>query len=220
MVFFFSAAAIQTLNAFRILGVVNKTQPRKGTEAVKNLLAMLLAAAAIAIASQDVFAQMNDMNPMVGGAAMLRSRDIIDNAVNSQDHTTLVAAVKAAGLVETLKGKGPFTVFAPTNDAFAKLPAGTVDTLLKPENKGTLTKVLTYHVLAGKFDSGAIAKRIKSGKGKTTFKTVSGDWLTATMEGDDLILRDEKGGTSRVTIKNVYQSNGVIHVVDSVLLPN
>jgi uncharacterized surface protein with fasciclin (FAS1) repeats len=188
-------------------------------DAVKKLFVMLLAAAAIAIASQDVFAQMNDMNPMVGGAAMLKSRDIIDNAVNSQDHTTLVAAVKAAGLVETLKGKGPFTVFAPTNDAFAKLPAGTVDTLLQPENKATLTKVLTYHVLAGKFDSEAIAKRIKSGNGKATFKTVSGDWLTATMDGDDLILRDEKGGTSRVTIKNVYQSNGVIHVVDSVLLP-
>ena len=210
---------IRPVIALRILDVVRITQMQEGMEAVKKLFVMLLAAAAIAIASQDVFAQMNDMNPMVGGAAMLRSRDIIDNAVNSQDHTTLVAAVKAAGLVETLKSKGPFTVFAPTNDAFAKLPAGTVDTLLKPENKGTLTKVLTYHVLAGKFDSDAIAKRIKSGNGKTNLKTVSGDWLTAWMEGDDLILRDEKGGTSRVTIKNVYQSNGVIHVVDSVLLP-
>jgi uncharacterized surface protein with fasciclin (FAS1) repeats len=189
-------------------------------DAVKKLFVMLLAAAAIAIANQSVFAQMSDMNPMVGGAAMLRSRDIIDNAVNSQDHTTLVAAVTAAGLVDTLKSKGPFTVFAPTNDAFAKLLAGTVDSLLKPENKGTLTKVLTYHVLTGKFDSDAIAKRIKSGNGKATFKTVSGDTLTAWMDGSTLVLRDEKGGTSRVTIGNVYQSNGVIHVVDTVLLPN
>ena len=189
-------------------------------EAVKKLLFVLLAAAAIAIANQSTFAQMSDMNPMVGGAAMLRTRDIVDNAVNSQDHTTLVAAVKAAGLVDTLKSKGPFTVFAPTNEAFAKLPAGTVDTLLKPENKGTLTKILTYHVLAGKFDSEAIAKKIKAGNGKAVFKTVSGVLLTAWMDGSELVLRDEKGGTSRVTIANVYQSNGVIHVVDSVLLPN
>lgn len=157
---------------------------------------------------------------MVGGAPMLRSRDIIDNAVNSADHTTLVAAVKAAGLVDTLGGAGPFTVFAPTNEAFNQLPAGTVDTLLKPENKATLTKVLTYHVLAGKFDSKEIARRIRKGQGSVQLKTVSGDTLTAMMQGSDLILRDEKGGKSRVTIANVYQSNGVIHVVDSVLLPN
>jgi len=167
--------------------------------------------------------QMNKMdaaNPMVGGAAMLRSRDIIENAVNSADHTTLVAAVKAAGLVETLKSKGPFTVFAPTNEAFDKLPVGTVDTLIKPENKEMLTKILTYHVLAGKFDSQAIAKRIREGHGSAKFTTVSGATLTASMSGNDLILRDEKGGTARVTTGNVYQSNGVIHVVDSVLLPN
>ena len=186
---------------------------------------LLFAAVSIAIVNGSASAQMqmnqmDSMNPMVGGAAMLRSRDIVDNAVNSADHTTLVAAVKAAGLVETLKGAGPFTVFAPTNAAFNKLPAGTVDTLVKPENKETLTKILTYHVLAGKFDSNAIASRIRKGHGSAKFKTVSGDTLTASMSGNDLILRDEKGGTSRVTIGNVYQSNGVIHVVDSVLLPN
>jgi uncharacterized surface protein with fasciclin (FAS1) repeats len=139
--------------------------------------------------------------------------------VNSADHTTLVAAVKAAGLVDTLKGAGPFTVFAPTNEAFAKLPAGTVDTLLMAENKAMLTKVLTYHVLAGKFDSKAIAKKIKAGGGKAHFKTVSGGTLWAWMSGDKLTLTDEKGGTSTVTIADVYQSNGVIHVVDTVLMP-
>jgi uncharacterized surface protein with fasciclin (FAS1) repeats len=164
--------------------------------------------------------KMDSMNPMVGGAPMLRSRDIIDNAVNSADHTTLVAAVKAAGLVETLKGNGPFTVFAPTNAAFDKLPAGTVEMLVKPENKEMLTKILTYHVLAGRFDSQAIAARIRKGHGTARFKTVSGDVLTASMNGNELVLRDEKGAASRVTIANIYQSNGVIHVVDSVLLPN
>lgn len=189
----------------------------------KVILMLLFAAASIAIASDSAAAQMmnkTDSNPMVGGASMLRSRDIIDNAVNSADHTTLVAAVKAAGLVDTLKGAGPFTVFAPTNEAFNKLPAGTVDTLLKPENKAMLTKILTYHVLAGKFDSKAIAKQIKSGGGKAQLKTVSGGTLWAWMDGSKLVLRDEKGGTSTVTIADVYQSNGVIHVVDSVLLPN
>ncbi len=159
-------------------------------------------------------------NPMVGGAAMFRTKDIVDNAVNSKDHTTLVAAVKAAGLVDTLKSPGPFTVFAPTNSAFDALPAGTVDTLLKPENKATLTKVLTYHVVSGNFDSKAIAKAIKKGKGKATFKTVAGGTLTASMNGKSLVLTDEKGGTSTVTIADVRQSNGIIHVVDSVLLPN
>jgi len=186
---------------------------------------LLFAAASIAVANQSANAQMmnnkmDKMSPMVGGAAMYRTRDIVDNAVNSADHTTLVAAVKAAGLVETLKSKGPFTVFAPTNEAFDKLPAGTVETLIKPENKGMLTRILTYHVLAGNFDSKAIASRIRKGHGSAKFRTVSGDTLTAMMSGSDLILRDEKGGTSRVTIGNVYQSNGVIHVVDSVLLPN
>ena len=157
---------------------------------------------------------------MVGGAAMYSTKDIVDNAVNSKDHTTLVAAVKAAGLVETLKSAGPFTVFAPTNEAFDKLPAGTVETLLKPENKALLTKILTYHVVAGKLDSRAIAKAIKAGNGKAELTTVSGGKLWASMDGNKLILTDEKGGTSTVTIANVMQKNGIIHVVDSVLMPN
>ncbi|BDB69686.1 MULTISPECIES: fasciclin domain-containing protein [Comamonas] len=156
---------------------------------------------------------------MVGGAPMLPSKDIIDNAVNSKDHTTLVAAVKAAGLVDTLKGPGPFTVFAPTNAAFDALPAGTVDTLLKPENKAMLTTVLTYHVVPGKWDAAALSKMIKDGKGKAMIKTVSGGTLTARASGKKIMLTDEKGGTATVTIPNVYQSNGVIHVIDKVLLP-
>lgn len=155
----------------------------------------------------------------VGGAAMFPSKDIIDNAVNSQDHTTLVAAVKAAGLVDTLKGAGPFTVFAPTNEAFAKLPAGTVDGLLKPEAKATLTKVLTYHVVAGKVDSKALVSMIKKGHGTATMKTVSGGTLSAMLQGSDVMLKDEKGGMSKVTIADVYQKNGVIHVVDTVVMP-
>lgn len=158
-------------------------------------------------------------NPMVGGAAMYRTKDIIDNAVNSKDHTTLVAAVKAAGLVDTLKGAGPFTVFAPTNAAFNKLPSGTVDTLLKPENKDQLKKILTYHVLAGKFDAATIAKQIDANNGKASFKTVSGGTLTASKSGTNVVLTDEKGGTARVTIADVNQSNGMIHVIDSVLMP-
>jgi uncharacterized surface protein with fasciclin (FAS1) repeats len=161
-----------------------------------------------------------DDNPMVGGAPMLRTKDIVSNAVNSADHTTLVAAVKAAGLVETLQSPGPFTVFAPTNEAFAKLPAGTVETLLKPENKETLTKVLTYHVVAGKMSSKDLWKAIKAGSGTATLKTVSGGWLKASVSGKEIVLTDEKGGMSKVTIADVNQSNGVIHVVDSVLLPN
>jgi uncharacterized surface protein with fasciclin (FAS1) repeats len=156
---------------------------------------------------------------MVGGAPMLASKDIIDNAVNSKDHTTLVAAVKAAGLVDTLKGPGPFTVFAPTNAAFAALPAGTVDTLLKPENKGTLTTILTYHVVAGRYDAAAISKLIADGKGSATLKTVSGGTLTAKANTMGVTVTDEKGGAANVTIADVYQSNGVIHVVDKVLLP-
>lgn len=148
-------------------------------------------------------------NPMVGGHEMFPSKNIVQNALNSDDHTTLVAAVKAAGLVDTLEGSGPFTVFAPTNEAFAKLPAGTVDTLLMAENKATLTKVLTYHVVAGKMDSKEIAMAIKAGHGKAELNTVSGGKLWASMQGKDLILTDEKGGTARVTISNVYQSNGV-----------
>lgn len=163
---------------------------------------------------------MKGENPMVGGAAMYKTKNIVENAVNSKDHTTLVAAVQAAGLVDTLKGAGPFTVFAPTNAAFDKLPAGTVETLVKPENKGTLTKILTYHVLAGKFDSRAIMKAIKKGRGKAEFTTVSGGKLWAMLDGKNVVLMDEKGGRSMVTIADVRQSNGVIHVIDTVVLPN
>jgi uncharacterized surface protein with fasciclin (FAS1) repeats len=154
----------------------------------------------------------------VGGAAMYPTKNIIENAVNSKDHTTLVAAVKAGDLVETLSSKGPFTVFAPTNNAFAKLPNGTVETLIKPENKTALQGILTYHVIMGKFDSKTIAKAIKEGKGKTEFKTVQGGTLIAMMEGQNLVLTDEKGNRSRITIADVYQSNGIIHVVDTVLM--
>ncbi|EIA07755.1 fasciclin domain-containing protein [Flavobacterium frigoris] len=155
----------------------------------------------------------------VGGATMYPSKNIIENAVNSKDHTTLVAAVKAADLVATLQGKGPFTVFAPTNAAFEKLPMGTVETLLKPENKKMLQTILTYHVVAGKMNATDIAKAIKMGNGKAMMKTVSGGTLTAWMKGKKLYITDEKGGMSQVTIADVNQSNGVIHVVDAVLLP-
>ncbi len=155
----------------------------------------------------------------VGGAEMYPSKDIIDNAVNSKDHTTLVAAVKAAGLVETLKGPGPFTVFAPTNEAFAKLPKGTVDTLLKPENKPTLSKILTYHVVAGTMTANDIVSAIKTGKGKASLKTVAGGMLTAKMNGSNVTITDEKGTVSTVKIADVVQKNGVIHSVDTVVQP-
>lgn len=173
-------------------------------------MAFMVASTSMAAIAKDV---------MVGGAPMLPTKDIIDNAVNSKDHTTLVAAVKAAGLVDTLKGPGPFTVFAPTNAAFAALPAGTVDNLLKPENKAMLTTVLTYHVVPGKWDAAAISKMIKDGKGMASIKTVSGGTLVAKAQGSKIMLTDEKGGTATVTIPDVYQSNGVIHVIDKVLLP-
>ncbi|MDF2388471.1 fasciclin domain-containing protein [Nostoc ellipsosporum NOK] len=156
---------------------------------------------------------------MVGGAAMYASKNIIQNAVNSKDHTTLVAAVKAAGLVDTLQGAGPFTVFAPTNEAFAALPKGTVDTLLKPENKGKLTKVLTAHVVAGKISGAEMMKKAKAMGGKYEMKTVSGDTLTAEVKKGKLYIMDDSGGEARVTIADVNQSNGVIHVVNKVLLP-
>lgn len=156
----------------------------------------------------------------VGGEAMYSSKDIIDNAVNSKDHTTLVAAVKAAGLVETLKTKGPFTVFAPVNDAFENLPDGTVATLLKPENKATLSKVLTYHVVAGRYDFNGIAAAIKKGKGSASLKTVSGGTLIAMMNGaHNIVLKDELGNVANITTYDVYQSNGVIHVLDKVVMP-
>ena len=180
----------------------------------KHKLASIGLAIAMSVTAASAFAQV-----IVGGAPMLASKDIIDNAVNSKDHTTLVAAVKAAGLVETLKGPGPFTVFAPTNAAFAALPAGTVDTLLKPENKGMLTGILTYHVVAGKMDAAALTKAIAEGKGTAMLKTVAGGTLTAKAAGGKVMVMDEKGGAATVTIADVYQSNGVIHVVDKVLLP-
>ena len=181
---------------------------------IKQKFSMLVAALALSAVTAPVFAQVT-----VGGAPMYATKDIIDNAVNSKDHTTLVAAVKAAGLVETLKGAGPFTVFAPTNDAFAALPAGTVDTLLKPENKATLTGILTYHVVAGKMDAAALSKAIADGKGKAMIKTVAGGTLTAMKSSTGITVTDEKGGSAKVTIADVYQSNGVIYVVDKVLLP-
>jgi len=174
----------------------------------------LILAVAVSAASVAALAQVT-----VGGAPMFANKDIIDNAVNSKDHTTLVAAVKAAGLVDTLKGPGPFTVFAPTNAAFAALPPGTVDTLLKPENKAKLTGVLTYHVVPGKWDAAAISKMIADGKGMASIKTVAGGTLVAKSAGGKVTVTDEKGGVANVTIADVYQSNGVIHVVDKVLLP-
>ena len=156
---------------------------------------------------------------MVGGAKMYPTKNIVENAMNSKDHTTLVAAVKAAGLVETLEGAGPFTVFAPTNEAFAKLPAGTVDNLVKPENKDTLSKILTYHVVAGRVTASDLKDQIKAGNGTATLKTVNGETLTAMINSGKVQIKDEKGNVSTVTIPNVYQSNGVIHVVDTVLMP-
>lgn len=179
---------------------------------------MAVGFAATGVSAQDKM--MESDNPMVGGAPMYKTRNIVENAVNSADHTTLVAAVKAAGLVETLSSKGPFTVFAPTNDAFAKLPAGTVEMLVKPENKAMLTKILTYHVVAGNNDAKSIMKAIKKGNGKAEFTTVAGGKLTASMEGTSVILTDEKGGRSMVTIADVKQSNGVIHVIDTVVMPS
>jgi uncharacterized surface protein with fasciclin (FAS1) repeats len=176
-----------------------------------------------AMMANDSMAMTNDMamsaNPMVGGAEMFPTKNIVENAMNSADHTTLVAAVKAAGLVDTLSGAGPFTVFAPTNAAFEKLPAGTVDTLLKPENKKMLTDVLTYHVIAGKMSAADLAKAIEAGGGSAKLTTVEGGTLTATMSGNTITLTDEKGGKSTVTQGDVMQSNGVIHVVDTILMP-
>jgi uncharacterized surface protein with fasciclin (FAS1) repeats len=177
-------------------------------------ISVLAAAVCMAAVSLPAAAQVT-----VGGAPMYANKDIVDNAVNSKDHTTLVAAVKAAGLVDTLKGPGPFTVFAPVNSAFSALPTGTVDTLLKPENKAALSKVLTYHVVSGKVDATALTKAIKDGGGKATLKTVSGGTLTASASGSNVMVTDESGNAARVTVADVMQSNGVIHVVDKVLLP-
>jgi len=183
-----------------------------------NLYKKALLGLSLATCTLAAGAQMKD--PMVGGAEMFPSKTIVENAVNSPIHKTLVAAVKAAGLVDTLNSKGPFTVFAPTDDAFGKLPAGTVDTLVKPENKATLTKILTYHVVSGKISSKELAKWIKKGNGSYAMTTVQGGKLTATMSGMNIMLTDEKGGTATITTADVFQSNGVIHVIDTVLMPN
>src|SRR5580658_2446894 len=188
---------------------------KKRKNMIRNLKTVVLA---LALASSSVF----DTDIVwVGGMQMLPQKDIIDNAVNSGDHKTLVAAVKAADLVATLKGEGPFTVFAPTDEAFGKLPAGTVDTLVKPENKAMLAKILTYHVVAGKLDYKALAKLIKAGDGTATLTTVEGGKLMAMMNGDrNIVLKDEKGNVANISIYDVYQSNGVIQVIDSVLMPD
>jgi len=186
-------------------------------------IALFAAAAFGALSLTTTFvapARAEEKTVMVGGAAMFPSKNIIQNAVNSKDHTTLVAAVKAAGLVDTLSGAGPFTVFAPVNAAFAKLPAGTVDNLLKPENKATLTKVLTYHVVPGRMNAASLMKAVKDGEGQAKLKTVSGDWLIVKQAGPGkLSVTDAKGDVAMVTIGDVIQSNGVIHVIDTVLLP-
>lgn len=176
---------------------------------------LMLAASILALSTAAAFAE----NPMVGGAAMYEDKNIVENAVNSADHTTLVAAVQAAGLVETLSGEGPFTVFAPTNDAFAKLPAGTVDTLLMPENKDQLTKILTCHVVAANAMSTDIVKMIADDGGMHKIGTVGGCEFTASMDGDAVKITDGMGNVATVTIADVKQSNGVIHVIDTVLLP-
>jgi uncharacterized surface protein with fasciclin (FAS1) repeats len=190
---------------------------------MKKSLFSLALLALVAGATQSASAQSAQLSPnsvMVGGMAMLPSKNIVENAVNSKNHTTLVAAVKAAGLVETLQGKGPFTVFAPVNDAFENLPAGTVESLLKPENKAALTKVLTYHVVAGNMTADKLMAAIKAGKGKATLKTVSGGTLTAMMNGPhNVVLVDDSGNVATISTYDVLQSNGVIHVIDSVLLP-
>jgi uncharacterized surface protein with fasciclin (FAS1) repeats len=180
-----------------------------------------IAAATPAIGPSHAWAQASgEKTVMVGGAPMYPSKNIVQNAVNSKDHTTLVAAVKAAGLVDTLSGPGPFTVFAPTNAAFDKLPPGTVDTLVKPENKATLTKILTYHVVAGRYTAADLMALIRKGHGRAMLKTVEGDPLTVASEGGKLFVSGEKSGVAQVTTGDVLQSNGVIHVVSSVLLPN
>ena len=189
----------------------------EGHDPMKNSLKAAAAALSLAFVASGAIAA--EKTVMVGGAAMYPSKTIVDNAVNSKDHTTLVAAVQAAGLVDTLKGAGPFTVFAPTNAAFGKLPAGTVDNLVKPENKETLTTVLTYHVVPGRMTAKDVAAAIKAGGGKATLTTVQGGTLTASMMGNKVMLTDAKGGMSHVTQADVLQSNGVIHVVDTVLMP-
>ncbi len=185
-----------------------------------NLKKSLLASVSVALLAVSTLSAQTKKDPDVGGAAMYPTKTIVENAINSPIHTTLVAAVKAAGLVDTLNSKGPFTVFAPTNDAFAKLPAGTVDTLVKPENKDTLVKILTYHVVPGRISSKQLLGLIKKGGGKYSAKTVQGEELTFTTANKMITITDAKGGTAMVTTADVFQSNGVIHVIDTVLMPN
>lgn len=198
------------------LAACNKAEQANQADAA---MADTAAAASADAMSTEAAQPMPAENPMVGGAAMYADKDIIDNAVNSKDHTTLVAAVKAAGLVDTLKGAGPFTVFAPVNAAFDALPAGTVDTLLKPESKADLGKVLTYHVVAGNVDAAALSEQISAGSGSAQLTTVQGGTLTAAMHDGQVMLTDAKGNSAMVTIADVRQSNGVIHVIDKVLMP-
>jgi uncharacterized surface protein with fasciclin (FAS1) repeats len=199
-----------------IAGIGRVAGVRATKQNMKNTLRITMATLIASLTTLAVFAA---ENPMVGGAPMSSKMNIVENASKSKDHTTLVAAVKAAGLVETLQGKGPFTVFAPTNEAFGKLPAGTVETLVKPESKQQLTSILTYHVVAGDYTAAKLITAIKNGGGSAELTTVNGEKLTATTSGDSIKLTDAKGGTAMVTIADVMQSNGVIHVVDSVLMP-
>jgi uncharacterized surface protein with fasciclin (FAS1) repeats len=194
----------------------HKQKHLKQDRKMKRLLFIPMLAMAVLGTGTNTWAQ---KTKMVGGAEMYPTKNIVENALNSKDHTTLVAAVKAAGLVETLMGAGPFTVFAPTNAAFDMLPAGTVNNLLKPENKGMLTTVLTYHVVAGKLDAKALMEKVKAGGGKTMLKTVQGNELTVMEKGKKLWIMDAKGTKTMVSIADVYQSNGVIHVIDKVLMP-
>jgi uncharacterized surface protein with fasciclin (FAS1) repeats len=196
-----------------------KNQNRKSSFMKRIILIPALAALCLATTNTTACAGSKEKTVMVGGAAMYPSKNIVENAVNSKDHTTLVAAVKAAGLVETLQGNGPFTVFAPTNSAFNMLSKGTVDNLLKPENKATLTSVLTYHVVAGNWDANSLMDMVKKGNGMATVKTVQGETLTVMQKGKMLWVKDAKGGTAKITISDVHQKNGVIHVIDHVLMP-
>jgi uncharacterized surface protein with fasciclin (FAS1) repeats len=193
-------------------------EPHNREEMIMKKANCLIALAVALMAVSSSYARA-EKDPDVGGAPMYANKTIVQNAVNSPVHKTLVAAVKAGGLVDTLNSPGPFTVFAPTDEAFAKLPAGTVANLVKPENKDTLDKILTYHVVAGRISSRQLMNMIKQGGGKATLKTVQGEDLTASMSGDHILLTDEKGGTATITTANVYQSNGVIHVIDAVLMP-
>jgi len=218
--FLFDRSGDPVRSAYSITPAEDSPTPVAAPEELKILMNKIKLLATTAFVAFAFVGPALANDPMVGGAAMSAQKNIIKNAVNSKDHTTLVAAVKAGGLVETLEGAGPFTVFAPTNEAFAALPKGTVDGLLKPDNKKTLDKILTYHVVPGKLDSAILDQDIKDGGGKAVLKTVEGGTLTVTGSGKNLTVTDEKGGTAKVTIADVDQSNGVIMVVNKVLMPD